>query len=278
MARPLRLELAGGLYHVTSRGDRRENIYENDEDREKWLDDLGNTCRRFNWRCHAYCLMDNHYHIVIETAEANLSKGMRQLNGVYTQFYNRQHGRVGHVFQGRYKGILVERDEYLLELARYVVLNPIRASMVKNIKDWKWSSYNTMIGEEVAQSWLEAGWILGQFSKQRKRAIEKYVDFVREGVGLPPIWGNLQNQIFLGSEKFIKNIQKKITKKETLSEVPRLQRRVVPKPLEYYDNTYHDQKKAILNAYLSGGYTLKEIGDYFAKHYSTISRIVKAGE
>lgn len=278
MARPLRLELAGGLYHVTSRGDRRENIYENDEDREKWLDNLGNTCRRFNWRCHAYCLMDNHYHIVIETAEANLSKGMRQLNGVYTQYYNRQHGRVGHVFQGRYKGILVERDEYLLELARYVVLNPIRASMVKNIKDWKWSSYNAMSGEEFTQSWLETGWILGQFSKQQKRAIEKYVDFVREGVGLPPIWGNLQNQIFLGSEKFINNIQKQIIEKDTLSEVPRLQRRKLPKPLEYYDNTYPDQKKAILNAYLSGGYTLKEIGGYFAKHYSTISRIVKAGE
>ncbi len=157
MARPLRLELAGGLYHITSRGDRRENIYDNDEDRKKWLENLGNTCRRFNWRCHAYCLMDNHYHIVIETAEANLSKGMRQLNGVYTQYYNRQHGRVGHVFQGRYKGILVERDEYLLELARYVVLNPIRANMIKNIEDWKWSSYNAMIGEEVAQFWLEAG-------------------------------------------------------------------------------------------------------------------------
>ncbi|WP_428356841.1 REP-associated tyrosine transposase [Methyloprofundus sp.] len=278
MARPLRLELAGGLYHVTSRGDRRENIYENDEDREKWLDNLGNICRRFNWSCHAYCLMDNHYHIVIETAEANLSKGMRQLNGVYTQYYNRQHGRVGHVFQGRYKGILVERDEYLLELARYVVLNPIRAGMIKNLKDWKWSSYKAMIGEEAAQSWLEAGWVLGQFSKQRKRAIEKYVDFVREGVGLPRIWGNLQNQIFLGSEKFINNILKQINDKETLSEVPWLQRRKLPKPLEYYDNTYHDPKKAILNAYLSGGYTLKEVGDYFGRHYSTISRIVKAGE
>ena len=135
-----------------------------------------------------------------------------------------------------------------------------------------------MIGQEAAQPWLEAGWILGQFSKQRKRAIEKYVDFVRDGVGLPPIWGNLQNQIFLGSEKFINNIQKQINEKGRLSEVPRLQRRFVPKPLEYYDNTYHDQKKAILNAYLTGGYTLKEIGGYFGKHYSTISRIVKAGE
>lgn len=102
MSRSLRLELSGGLYHVTSRGDRREDIYVDDEDREEWLSLLGRVCYRFKWRCHAYCLMDNHYHIVIETAEANMSKGMRQLNGVYTQYYNRRHNRVGHVFQGRF--------------------------------------------------------------------------------------------------------------------------------------------------------------------------------
>jgi len=278
MARPLRLELAGGLYHVTSRGDRREHIYDNDGDREQWLENLGNVCDRYNWRCHAYCLMDNHYHIVIETAEANLSKGMRQLNGVYTQYYNRKHGRVGHVFQGRYKGILIERDEYLLELARYVVLNPVRAKMVKNIRDWKWSSYHVMIGEAPLQRWLEIDWILGQFSKQRKHAIVRYINFVREGVGLPSIWSYLQNQIFLGSEKFVNENQKKIHQKETLNDVPRLQKRELPKPLEYYENKYSNQKKAIVKAYLSGGYTLKEIGDYFGKHYSTISRIIKSNE
>jgi len=137
MSRPLRLELSGGLYHVTSRGDRREDIYVDDEDREEWLSLLGRVCYRFKWRCHAYCLMDNHYHIVIETAEANMSKGMQQLNGVYTQYYNRRHSRVGHVFQGRFKGILVEQDAYLLELARYVVLNPLRAKMIKDIQSWK---------------------------------------------------------------------------------------------------------------------------------------------
>ena len=278
MARPLRLELAGGLYHVTSRGDRREHIYDNDGDREQWLENLGNVCDRYNWRCHAYCLMDNHYHIVIETAEANLSKGMRQLNGVYTQYYNRKHGRVGHVFQGRYKGILVERDEYLLELARYVVLNPIRANMVKNIIDWKWSSYHAMIDKAPVQHWLEIGWIFGQFSKQRKTAIVRYVNFVREGVGLPSIWSHLQNQIFLGSEAFVNENQKQIHKKETLDDVPRLQKRELPKSLEYYENKYSNQRKAIVKAYLSGGYTLKEIGIYFGKHYSTISRVVKFNE
>jgi len=278
MTRPLRLELAGGLYHVTSRGDRRECIYDNDKDRIEWLEILKNVCNRYNWQCHAYCLMDNHYHIVIETVEANLSKGMRQLNGVYTQYYNREHGRAGHVFQGRYKGILVERDEYLLELARYVVLNPVRAKMVKDIIDWKWSSYSATIGNIAAEYWLETDWILGQFSNQRKQAIKRYINFVQDGIGLPSIWGHLQNQIFLGSESFINENQKQIHLKDTLNDVPRIQKRKLPKPLEYYDKKYSNQKIAILNAYLSGGYTLKEIGDYFGKHYSTISRIVKTNE
>ena len=278
MARQLRLELAGGLYHVTSRGDRREKIYDDDEDRHQWLETLGHTCKRYKWRCHAYCLMDNHYHFVIETAEANLSQGMRNLNGVYTQYYNRRHGRVGHVFQRRYKGILVEQDEYLLELSRYVVLNPLRAGMVNNIIDYEWSSYRAQIGAEIAQPWLEVNWILRQFSKQRKRAIEKYIDFVREGVGLPSIWGCLQNQIFLGSAKFINKHQRKIKAKENLDEIPKIQKRKVPKSLTYYSDKYKDQHKSILNAYLSGGYTLKEIGKYFGVHYSTVSRIVKANE
>ncbi len=129
MSRPLRLELSGGLYHVTSRGDGREDIYLTDADRKVWLVVFANVCARFNWACHAWCQMSNHYHILIETPEANLAQGMRQLNGVYTQRFNRGHSRVGHVFRGRYKAILVERDSYLLELARYVVLNPLRAGM-----------------------------------------------------------------------------------------------------------------------------------------------------
>lgn len=136
MARPLRIEYAGALYHVTSRGDRREAIYRDDDDRLIWLDVFSQVCSRFLWRCHAWCLMDNHYHIVIETAEGNLSQGMRQLNGVYTQQHNRRHGLSGHVFQGRFKAILVQKEAYLLELARYVVLNPVRAGMVNDVVDW----------------------------------------------------------------------------------------------------------------------------------------------
>ena len=144
----MRIELAGGLYHVTSRGDRREDIYFNDADRRAWLETFGQVCDRFNWVCHAWCQMTNHYHIVVETIEGNLALGMRQLNGVYTQWINRSHHRVGHVFQGRYKGILVEKDNYLLELARYVVLNPVRAGMVRKAEAWPWSSYHAMVGTD----------------------------------------------------------------------------------------------------------------------------------
>ena len=135
MARPLRLEFEGALYHVTSRGDRREDIYETDADREAFLSLLGAVCDRYHWVCHAYCLMGNHYHLLIETPDANLSRGMRQLNGMYTRTFNIAHGRVGHVFQGRYKSIHVDADEYLMELARYVVLNPVRATMVARPKN-----------------------------------------------------------------------------------------------------------------------------------------------
>ena len=130
MARPLRIEYPGAVYHITSRGNARADIFLMDDDRQVFLDILGNTVEKYNWLCHAFCLLDNHYHLLIETPDPNLSLGMRQLNGVYTQTFNRTHDRVGHVFQGRYKAILVEKESHLLELCRYVVLNPVRAKMV----------------------------------------------------------------------------------------------------------------------------------------------------
>ena len=135
MTRPLRLEFAGALYHVTSRGDRREDIYLSDEDRCDWLDVLGNACQRFNWVVHAFCQMSNHYHLLLKTVDGHLARGMRQLNGEYTQGFNRRHALVGHLFQGRYKAILVQKDSYLLELTRYIVLNPLRARMVTSLDD-----------------------------------------------------------------------------------------------------------------------------------------------
>ncbi len=140
MARPLRLEFAGALYHVTSRGDRREAIFEDDTDRRQFLSVRADVVADFNWICRAWCLMTNHYHLLIETPDGNLSKGMRQLNGVFTQASNRRHHRIRPRFQGRFKAILVDADSYFLELAPYVVLNPVRAGMVRDPGKWPWSS------------------------------------------------------------------------------------------------------------------------------------------
>jgi putative transposase len=210
MARPLRLELAGSVHHVTSRGDGREAIYLSDADRDVWLEVFGQVCERFNWVCHAWCQMTNHYHILIETPEANLAQGMRQLNGVYTQRFNRAHDRVGHVFQGRYKAILVERDSYLLELARYVVLNLLRAKMVQRLDAWMWSSYPAACGQTASPAWLQTGWILGQFGLHRASAIASYVTFVHAGARLPSVWTQLQGQIYLGSAAFVQKMQAQV--------------------------------------------------------------------
>lgn len=277
MSRPLRLELAGGVYHVTSRGDGREDIYLSDADRQAWLEVFGQVCKRFNWVCHAWCQMTNHYHILIETPEANLAQGMRQLNGVYTQRFNRAHGRVGHVFQGRYKAILVERDSYLLELARYVVLNPLRAGMVKRLETWPWSSYLATCGQAPVPEWLQADWILAQFGRQRASAIGKYVEFVHEGARLPSVWTQLQGQIYLGSEAFVKKMQAHIEKRPSLDEIPRAQRRMLTQSLEDFGQRY-DRSEAMARAYMSGQHTMAAIAEHFGVHYSTVSRAVASYE
>lgn len=276
MARPLRIELAGGLYHVTSRGDRREDIFFDAADRRAWLRVLEQVCARFNWVCHAWCQMSNHYHLVLETAEANLSQGMRQLNGVYTQHVNRRYERVGHVFQGRYKAILVEKESYLMELSRYVVLNPVRAGMVSDVDKWLWSSYAAMMGQEPTPSWLQTDWVLGQFAQDRAEAIVRYRDFVRAGVGLPSLWDKLRGQIYLGSDDFLAKLQS--LNGALIAEIPRAQCRPLAKPLPHYVQNYSDARRGMAAAYATGDYTMQAIAQAFGVHYATVSRAVKSVE
>ncbi|MFT5116364.1 MAG: putative transposase [Parasphingorhabdus sp.] len=275
MARPIRLEFPGALYHITSRGNRRDNIVEDDIDRELMLKHLDQVCELYNWKCHAYCLMDNHYHLLIETPDSNLSRGMRQFNGNYTQAYNRRHNRVGHVFQGRYKSILVDKDSYLLEVGRYIVLNPVRAKMVRSVRDWPWSSYRATIGLSPALKCLSTDWFLSNFAKRKSIAIEKYKLFVREGIKGPPLWDKLKQQILLGSDAFIEQMQEKIDQAKDISEVPLAQRRPIPASLKSYEMAAVSRNIAIYDAYTSGGYTLKEIGDHFDLHYSTVSGVIR---
>lgn len=275
MARQLRIEFAGALYHITSRGNAQENIYRNDQDRKNFLSRLNITCNRYDWYCHAYCLMDNHYHLLIETNTSSLSKGMKHLNGTYTQYFNRSHKRVGHVYQGRFKGILVEKESYLLELARYIVLNPVRARMVRTAKDWPWSSYRATAGMSVTHACLTTDWLLSGFSKQRKRAQQAYREFIQQGKNQPSPWENLKNQIYLGSSDFVEEMQCKLEPDHSLKDIPKKQKQAAIKPLGYYQQRYHSRSESMAKAYLAGHYTLKEVGQHFGVSYATVSRAVK---
>jgi putative transposase len=280
MSRPLRIEWPGGLFHVTSRGDRREPIVEDDGDRRAWVQLLQDTGDRFNWRIHAWCLMTNHYHVVLETPEGNLSSGMRHLNGVWSQQFNRRHGRVGHVFQGRFKAIIVHRQSYLLELARYVVLNPVRAGMVGDAGAYAWSSYNTTVKlaeapEPSDHDVFEPRWLLAQFAPTREEAVLRYVDFVRAGVGLPSIWLQLQNDIYLGSTEFVLEMQARLRHDQPLAEVPLVQRRPPRQPLSHWQALY-PRNEAMAKAFASGHWRQCEIALYFGVSVPTVSRAVGA--
>lgn len=279
MARPLRIEYSGAVYHVTARGNARESIYKDDGDRKAFLGILGKVIKQYNWLCHAYCLMDNHYHLLIETPDANLSVGMRQLNGTYTQTFNRRHGRVGHVLQGRFKAILVDKDSYLLELSRYIVLNPVRAKMVKQPNNYAWSSYRATAGLSGAPEFLTRDWLLGQFGRQRRNAEKRYRQFVADSIGQPSPWDQLTGQILLGSESFVKKMARKLKETETLTEIPRRQRFAARPSLKtlFPESNFKDKDardQAIRQAHREYGYTLSEIGRKLDLHYTTISKVI----
>ncbi len=276
MSRPVRIEFCGALYHVTARGDRRETIYEDDEDRCGFLALLGEVVEQFNWLCHGYCMMSNHYHLLIETPDGNLSKGMRQLNGVYTQATNRRHGRVGHLFQGRYKAILVDADAYLLELSRYLVLNPVRAAMVADPADWPWSSYRPMVGLEKPPSWLATDGLLAQFGRSRQAARDAYQKFVAEGICNPSPWESVLHQVFLGDETFVSAMQAHLSESAKADiNVPRVHRRPPPTPLSELASEYPDRSQAMIAAYESGAYSYQDIAQYFGVHFTTVGRIIR---
>lgn len=222
--------------------------------------------------------MDNHYHLLIETNTATLSKGMRFLNGTYTQYFNRTHKRVGHVYQGRFKAIIVDKDSYLLELSRYIVLNPVRAAMVRSAKDWPWSSYRAMVGLCQRHDCLTTDWILSVFSKQRKRAQKQYREFVLQGKNQPSPWDELKNQIYLGDSDFVEEMQCKLNPEQSLKDIPKIQKQAAKKPLQYFESRYTVRYEAMSKAYLSGHYTLEAVGNHFGVSYATVSRAVKKFE
>ncbi|MDH5666988.1 MAG: transposase [Nitrospira sp.] len=279
MARPLRLEFSGALYHVTTRGNARQDLVLDDEDRARFLGVLATVVSRFHLLLHAYCLMDNHFHLLVETPEGNLSQAMRQLNGVYTQGFNRRHQRVGHVVQGRFKAILVDRDSYLLELCRYVVLNPVRAKTTRNAATYAWSSYRATAGLVPTPPYLTIDWLLSQFGPQRAAAQRKYQAFVADGKDQGAPWEEVRGQVLLGSERFVERLAPALQDKRLVTEIPRRQRFAARPTLRQLmgARTRSDRARrneAIRRAHLEHGYSLSEIGRAVSLHYSTVSRIV----
>ena len=178
MARPLRITYPGAFYHVTSRGNERKVIFKSKRDRQKFLDYFESATQRYDAAIHAFCLMDTHYHLLLETPSGNLPQIMQHINGAYTTYFNVKRGRSGHLFQGRYKAILVDIDEYAKELSRYIHLNPVRAKMVKAPEEYEWSSYQFYIGEKKPPEWLCRDFILGYFDKKVSIAQKRYYRFV----------------------------------------------------------------------------------------------------
>ncbi len=272
MARPLRIEFPGALYHVTSRGNARAPIFFEDRDRRLLLRILTDVAARYRWVCHAYCLMTNHFHLLVATPEANLSRGMRQLNGLYTQRFNRAHERVGHVLQGRYGAVLVERDAHLLELARYVVLNPVRAGLIVEAENYPWSSLRATLGLESAPEWLETNALLARFGSRAR-----YLEFVREGVGQASPWSRLRGGI-LGSDGFIERFADHIDHRAGEIEFPRPERLVHREPIGTFFPQEVTASRPLRNHRIrelvaSGRYTVAEVGRHLGLHYSTVSRI-----
>jgi REP element-mobilizing transposase RayT len=276
MSRPLRIEFPGALYHVSSRGNARQPIFIDDVDRRDFLAGLAIACARMDWIVWAWALLDDHYHLLIETRRASLSRGMREVNGVYTQGFNRRHQQSGHLFGGRFKALLVERDAYLLEVARYVVLSPVRAGLAKAPERYAWSSYRAIMGEAESPAWLAASDTLALFGKRRATARAAYARFVQQGLAstFAPE-RQAQHQLYVGSEAFVEALTRK-RRRLPSKEVPRAQRRL--RTLASYAREHRDRDAAIRAAYAGGGYTLPEIGAYFGLHYSTVSRIARRGD
>jgi len=222
MGRPIRIEYSGALYHITSRGNERKDIFLEDEDRIKFLQILKDYHERFGILIHAYVLMENHYHLILETPKGNLLKVMHGVNGGYTNFFNRKYLRIGHLFQGRYRGIIVEKEDYLVPLSRYIHLNPVRAGVVEKPEHYRWSSYRSYIGKTKEEDWVEYSWVLAGFGKNENIARRKYQEYVKQEIDQKEVESPIKNlfgQVILGGDGFIDKIRKMLKGKHLSQEI-----------------------------------------------------------
>lgn len=286
MARALRIEFPGAFYHVTSRGNERKAVFRNSRDKEKFLSYLESAHDRYGAVIHVYCLMENHYHLLLETPRANLSQILHHINGAYTTYFNIKRGRSGHLFQGRFKGILVERDAYGEELSRYIHLNPVRTSLVKDPSEYGWSSYQYYVGKQREPEWLTTEWVLGYFGGRGRSGYRRYREFVEKGLTME-LESPLREVIastFLGSEGFIERIRKeyledKIFDKRNQPAVKQILKGPSPGEIEKAvakavgKDHVHYKKLCIHFSHRYSGMGLEEIGKHFAMKGGAVSQL-----
>ncbi len=286
MSRPLRVEYPGAFYHVTSRGNERRTVFQSNRDREKYLSYVEAAHERYGAVIHAYCLMGNHYHLLLETPRGNLSKILHYINGAYTTYFNIKRSRSGHLFQGRFKGILVDKDEYCKELSRYIHLNPVRVGMVKAPLEYPWSSYRYFVGRDKKPKWLTTEFVLGDFGGEGRRGFRKYREYV-EGGQDEELDNPLKKVIastFLGDKEFIERIKLEYLGKKEIDrrDLPALKKILIGPSLELIEKAVIKgvgrgdllfKKICIYLSYQHSGLNLREIGGYFGMQRSAISQL-----
>ncbi len=291
VARPIRIAFPGAHYHVTARGDRREPIFVDNLDRNALLDVLARGLERFDATLLAYCLMGNHYHLVVHTRQANLSQLMRHVNGVYTQRFNRRHGLVGHLFQGRYNAFVVDQQNYLMEVCRYVDLNPVRAGMVAHPGDWPWSSYAAHTGRFVGPAWLDSlslwAALLGvavASPAQVQRAAHRYADLVQAAPDARLWDAGMGGQAVLGSSAFAAELQTRMqTQAQALSDQPKASGATGAAPaatssLQDWLQSCSSREEAFWHACRRSGYTMTRIGKETGLSVQHVSRLIARWE
>jgi putative transposase len=281
MVRPLRLEYPGAVYHVMSRGDARKSITRSQNDKPLFLEVLNEAREKYNILIHGYCLMTNHYHLLVETPDGNLSIAMRYINGVYTQRSNARNKTVGHIFQGRYKAILVDKDEYLLCLCRYIELNPVRAGLVTAPEEWEWSSFRQIAGIDAKSVLIETDWVLSQFGKSKNLARERYIEYLKSSdAAADKPFEKMTHRSILGSEEFVRRFDESIWQKDEIVEIARKHRHVNRPTLpalfhEGHSISAEDRDHAIWEAVYDFGYRQKEVADYLGLHYASVCRVLR---
>ncbi|GAB4393888.1 MAG: hypothetical protein Tsb0032_15010 [Kiloniellaceae bacterium] len=295
MARPLRLELPGAVYHLTTLGNAGQAVFREAADSEGFLETVGEACRRFDWRCLAYCLLPDRYHLVVQTRQATLARGMRQINGRYTQAFNRRHGIGGHLFQGRYRAVMVEAPGFVAAVCRDTLRRPLDLGLAADPAAWRWSSYRATAGRlppgRAVPDWLAVGDLLALYDgspddgdpprADRAAARRRWAADVAAD-DRPPVWENLRHQVFLGSEDFVARMRElarsEAARRGSLAEIPKAQWQAPPPPLESFLSEARGRDEAMARAYLSGAYSQSSIAAHFGVHYSTVSRAVRRFE